>query len=260
MIDSGHTFYPRGITALPIPTIFYAIDTHLAFFSHQAVASLFDLVFVAQKEFVEPLKRTGCKNVFWLPLACDSEIHRRYDLPKIYDVCFLGSLYPQRKQLLKRLSCKFKVYQGYKLFNELTRFYSQSKIVFNKSINNDLNMRIFEAMSSGSMLLTDKLINNGLEDLFRDRQHLVLYKEDNLEYLTEYYLAHESEREKIAACGRDNVLSNHTYEHRAKQVIDTLEKFILRDAHLRRKKKNELSGLARIWFFQSRFGKIFRTR
>ena len=125
MVDSAYTFYLKGINSLPIPTVFYAIDTHLAFRFHKTIASLFDLVFVAQKEFVEPLRKSGCENVFWLPLACDPDIHHHYDLPKIYDVCFIGSLNSQRKSLLKRLSHKFKVYQGYRPYNEVAKFYSQ---------------------------------------------------------------------------------------------------------------------------------------
>jgi len=88
----------------------------------------------------------------------------------------------------------------------------------------------------------------------------VLYHNDNLEYLTEYYLTHEDEREEIAMKGRDCVLSNHTYEHRIKQMLSRIEKFISDGMYVRRQKRNESIYFAKIWFLQSRFGKDFRTR
>src|SRR4030042_3575915 len=45
MVDSACTFYLKGISRLPIPTVFYAIDTYSAFQSHKALGRLFDLVF-----------------------------------------------------------------------------------------------------------------------------------------------------------------------------------------------------------------------
>ena len=45
------------------------------------------------------------------------------------------------------------------------RIYSESKIVLNASINGDLNMRVFEALTSGALLVTDR-IENGLDTLF----------------------------------------------------------------------------------------------
>ena len=72
----------------------------------------------------------------------------------------------------------------------MAKIYSQAKIIFNKSIRKDLNMRVFEAMSCGSMLVTDRLKPEaGLEELFKDKKHFVLY--DNESDLVEkigYYL------------------------------------------------------------------------
>ena len=94
-----------------------------------------------------------------------------------------------------------------RILEEMALFYSRCRIAFNRSLNEDLNMRVFEALCSGSMLLTDRLpVESGLERLFQDRDHLVLYDDDSLEGLVSYYLENVEEREAIAAKGRASVL------------------------------------------------------
>ena len=85
----------------------------------------------------------------------------------------------------------------------MARTYSAARIVFNRSIKNDVNMRVFEALACGSLLLTNDLSDNGQAELFRDGVHLATYREpeDLLDKLA-FYLRRESMRERIAAAGR----------------------------------------------------------
>ncbi|MFN3551283.1 MAG: glycosyltransferase [Endomicrobiia bacterium] len=106
----------------------------------------------------------------------------------------------------------------------MAKVYSQAKIVFNKSAGGEINMRVFETLSCGSLLLTDRLKPEvGLEELFQDRKHLVLYDDENdlLEKI-DYYLRNESDREEIAYNGYKEVLSKHTYEHRVKEMFNKI--------------------------------------
>ena len=48
---------------------------------------------------------------------------------------------------------------------EMFSIYQNSKIVFNYSFKNDVNMRIFEALGSGALLMTNRIVNNGIEDI-----------------------------------------------------------------------------------------------
>jgi len=100
---------------------------------------------------------------------------------------------------------------------EMADHLERSRIVFNNAIKNDLNMRVFEAMCSGSLLLTDDA--DGLTDFFKDRRHLVVYDEGNAVDLAVYYLRNEGEREAIAEAGRLEVLERHTYERRVETLI-----------------------------------------
>ena len=166
-------------------------------------------------------REAGCQNVTWLPHACDPDVHHRWDARIEHDICFIGGIVPgsERERLVSELKRRFKMFVGRAYLHDMARIYSESKIVFNKSLAGDLNMRVFEALSCGRLLLTDR-IKNGLEELFADRRHLVLY--DGLDDLIEsarYYIEHEEERERIALEGQREVLSKHTYAHRAIQIL-----------------------------------------
>ena len=176
------------------------------------------------RDHVARLTAAGC-NAGWLPAACEPEIHRTFDVPKAYDVVFVGQTMPawhkDRVRLLERLEeAGFDLRVDSKILEEMALLFSRGKLVFNRSLNGDLNMRIFEAMACGSLLITDRLPNAaGLEELFQDRRHLVLYEDADLEELVAYYLKNEDEREEIAERGRTEVLAHHTYGHRADQLL-----------------------------------------
>lgn len=215
-IDSVPGYRPRGITRLDCPTACYLIDTHLNFPVHQEWAWRFDHTFVVHRQYCAELAAAGCSRVSWLPIACDPEVHGRVDVPKRYDIGFVGSLNQERRRhLIERLERRWPVHVERSFLRDMARTFSASRIVFNNAVKDDLNMRVFEAMASGSLLVTDRAPGSGLEDMFGDGEHLALYDDDTLEERVEYYLAHEDEREQIAAAGRAEVLRWHTYDHRA---------------------------------------------
>lgn len=224
-IETGLDNIPPDIKELKIPKACYLIDTHLHSDRHKEIARYFDFVFLAQKEHVEKFKAEGVKNVYWLPLGCDPEIHGKTEMPKKYDVGFVGSVtsdHKRRKKLLDELSRHFNLFAGRKFMEEMALVFSRSKIVFNNAINNDLNMRVFEALCSGSMLITDKAPGSGLEEMFEDGKHLVYYADDNLVAKVRYYLDHPDERVRIAMQGRLEALAKHTYDHRAQAMLSII--------------------------------------
>ncbi len=232
-VESGLDGPPTGLEMLAIPKVAYFIDTHLHLESHINVASQFDIVFLAQREYIPAFKERGIASVYWLPLGCDPEIHGKRETAKLYDIGFAGSItqnHQRRAALLEKLQRRFNVKIERVFLEEMAQLYSASKIVFNNAIRNDLNMRVFEALCAGSLLLTDDA--EGLTDFFEDRRHLVVYKDANIEELAAYYLSHDDEREAVAKAGRDAVLESHTYAHRSEQII----------AAVRERHKDAVSG------------------
>lgn len=208
------------------PSAWWAIDTHLAFERCLSKSRNVDKVFAAQRDGAAELRAQGVATATWLPLACDPELHGQIEVPKQHDVCFVGNLVGRaRIDLVGLLKQHFsKVFVGQEYFEEMARRYSASKIVFNRSVRNDVNMRVFEALASGSLLMTNELRDNGLQELFQDGVHLATYSgpEELLDKI-DYYLRHDEARERIAAAGRAAVLAGHTYAHRMKQLLAAVD-------------------------------------
>ncbi len=223
-VDTGIWFPIYGLERIPSQKACYLIDVHLDLERRIEFAKGFDWVFIAQRQYIGDFKRAGIENVFWLPLGCDPDIHGRRPVEKIYDIGFVGSLNnPKRIELVNKLSERFNFHHERCFLEDMSRVYSQSRIVFNISVKDDLNMRVFEGLCSGSMLLTDEARGSGLTELFEDRKHLVVYRDENeLMELADYYLRNETEREAIAEAGRREAVEKHTYGHRVEEMIEII--------------------------------------
>ncbi|MDR4504161.1 MAG: glycosyltransferase [Candidatus Scalindua sp.] len=229
-IDTGVFFPLTNISAVNCTKACYMIDSHINFERHLDFVKSFDIVFTAHKPAVEMFNGEGFNHVFWIPPACDPEIHGRKTGEKLYDIGFVGSLNanfnPERVHLLNELKQRFHVHYERCFLERMAEVFSRSKIVFNKSIMNGLNMRVFEVLAAGSLLLTDESKESGLTELFEEKRDLVIYRnEEELFELAYHYLRHGEEREKIAEEGRKKVLKEHTYHHRARDIIETLSAF-----------------------------------
>lgn len=223
----------KGYKNLKIPTAYWAIESHIpiALDFHKNIIKDFDYVFVAMKDYINAYKEIH-DNVFWLPLAADPEIHKRYDLPRVFDLGYVGGIssnppkmYKDKMRLLSSLSQKYSSLFVNNVWGEdVGKVYSLSKIGFNRSISgaSQLPMRVFEVMSCGTMLLTDRL-GNGLEELFTDRKHLALYEtEEEIHELILYYLENEEERARIALTGQKEVHEKHTYDLRMRTMLELM--------------------------------------
>jgi len=203
-------------------SVLWALDTHIKPKYLLRIAPLYDYVFVAQKRDLSKFRQVNPKS-FWLPYAADPTTHKPHSNVDITrDIVFIGSLIPgrhdERMRLVKKLQKKFHldVLQSVWL-DEMAKAYSSSKLAFNRSIDGDLNMRVFEALSCGRLLLAD--LADGILDLFENKKHLIIYDESNLEDLARYYLDNVEERNEIANNGMHEVWQNHTYDIRLTEML-----------------------------------------
>jgi O-antigen biosynthesis protein len=208
------------------PAVFYVIDTHLpkSFRKIRRQAAQYDWLLCAQQSATRQLPHSS-----WLPLACDPERHGGSAVSMQHDVGFVGTEGGvPRKLYLQALRERYpNSYIGHALPEQMSAVYRSSKIAFNYGIDNDINMRVFEAMCAGSCLLTNTIRQNGWETLFTDREHLVEYQSPHeLLELLDYYLSHESERKQIAQAGQRLVQEQHTYAHRVRALCATLHERI----------------------------------
>ena len=221
-VESVGGYFPENIGAVKCPTACYFIDTHLNLAWHLKWAENFDYIFLAQREYLHHFADLGM-NVHWLPLACDPVIHAPVAAAVMHDISFVGSLSrhnPRRQKLLEKLQQEIGVYCERCWWDDMARMFSSSRIAFNNAVKNDLNMRVFEVMSIGTLLLTDQARGSGQDTLFRNGEELAVYRsDDELVDVARFYLNNPALREQIAARGRELVHNAHTYAHRVEDLL-----------------------------------------
>jgi glycosyltransferase involved in cell wall biosynthesis len=223
-------------------TIYVVSDAHIDNGYRYKKAREFDYVFFNQVRFMQeynPALALQNQKVSWLPHAFEPQAYPNITTIKKYDVCFVGHIQADqpnyngisRVMALDRLFKEFPefyfgsrhpAYPGKNMFEDAARRFSESKIVFNISIKDDINMRVFEVMGTGSFLLTNWLPTLG--ELFEDGKDLVTYKTyDEMVEKARYYIDHEEEREKIAQNGYNKVIQSHTYKNRIDKILGMVQ-------------------------------------
>jgi hypothetical protein len=228
-IDPSVRYFPPGIEDLPIPTVCWLGDIHIGTWRKQT-AQFFDLVLLPHKDYLpEYQAAVGHAQVKWLPLYLPPLVHPQSNMPRIYDVAFVGNVVRAHRQTararrLALLAQRYRANDFYRPYTvaELSQLYSQASIVFNTTINGDVNLRLFEGTGCGALVLTDSTAN-GLPELFEVDRELIVYHDDSdLIDKIDYYLAHDAEREQIAHAGQQRTLTDHTFARRAQQLSDML--------------------------------------
>ncbi len=248
VLDNSAPLVFTGLEDLDIPTLFYSVDVQHHYDLHRYLYNVFDHTLVAQKDYVAMFTAEG-KDVEWMPLWASRPIEPSTE--KAHDAVFIGtldrSLNPGRVRFFEALQQLVPIHCT---SGEFWKIFPKSKIVLNQTVKKDLNFRVFEAMMSGSMLLTERN-ENGLQELFTDKVHCAMYERDNEEDAAEkirYYLDHPEEIEAIGARGRAEMFDKHLESHRAQFVMERLER-------LQRKERPDLYMLS----FMMNFAMLGRT-
>lgn len=207
-------------------------------------AKQFDYVFLNQKWYLPEFKKAGIKNVFYLPHAAEPKAYPHFSIMKKWDVVFIGHLqdYHAGNGInINRIDVLDYIFKnipnfyfgtrdssnpGINMFEDAAKKMCQAKVVFNISVGNDLNMRFFETLSTGSLLLTNKIpeLKSVEERGLMAGKHFVAYESlEEAVRLIKYYCEHDKEREIIAKAGYRAFLAGHTYKHRIQEILKIVE-------------------------------------
>lgn len=255
-IAPGHEFYIHpddgrddlSVDKIPHPWGYWVVDSHLGPDVRIAKAKQADLVWCAQKPFVETLRAQGIK-AKWLPLACEPEVHctaaelaaregREVAAPE-FDLAFVGHIQnpdtihapANRLVFLDRLFKAFpNSWYAYGCFHEeMSRVYHRARLGVNHAVRDDLNMRFFELASMGIPQLADKRMV-GLTDLgFKEWVHYIPY--DSIESAIWGARAHlggylDGTRGFPAEAAKSLVRESHTYRHRLCTILEDIEQYL----------------------------------
>ena len=228
--------------------IIYVSGVSPIVFSHameRQAAPLYDLALVNDFYHGMQWRELGARRVECLPyVAIDPDFHYPQpltDVPREYvcDVGFVGTLVPnhlysERVAALESLRdfdlgiwsmhevpASLKPYhRGNALGREMLRVLSSVKISLNAHgdfMRYGGNMRLFETAAIGTFQIVDD--RPGVGEWFRVGEHLANYRDHaELREKVAYYLAHEGERQRMAAAAREHVLAQHRYDQRLARV------------------------------------------
>lgn len=210
------------------PRVVYSWDSHVMDIGvWETYAKYFDWVILASKIDADSLIRLGTKNAAWVPEACNPRIHRNLHLDRSEKLGFVGN---RNNSLIRHGYTKddflnhFMPYQKTLAFGDLyTIEQNKIKIMFDRTIAHNIGTRIFESSAAGCVPLWSKAgYDNGIDELLTEGVHYISY-DDTIEGLEKVLNDLTEERmNKIACMAEKHVLKNHTYAHRALQVLETV--------------------------------------
>ncbi len=226
-----HWRIPDGIEKSPYLTIALLDDWYGGVDYLSDCCRLFDHVFT-DKKGVELLNKLGIYNVsYWPHFGHDPLIFNSdFSEERSYDITYTGNFNQnfQRERIpwLKRISTLDKKY-NIKMFYDLSKseyakVLNRTKIVFNRALKQEMNLRTFEAPACGALLFMEEE-NLEIRDFLEPDKEVILYNKNNLEELLVYYLEHDDERKKIAMAGYRKI-QNYTYEKLFGKLLEDIRK------------------------------------
>jgi spore maturation protein CgeB len=213
---------------------------------------LYDLTFVYDESYIEPLIAAGARRAVYLMDWYEPEIYKPLALSQNEqtqwggEVAFVGAPYPNRLELLQALAPlnvsiwgpQFrwqeyfgrypylrKAYRGEAQGQDAVKIYNASKISLNIhdtfQCNTSVNNRTFQILASGGFELVDD--RERLYRLFDVGRDLATYHStDEAAQRVTYFLAHPEEREAIRHRGQQKS-ALHSATHRAQFILEELQ-------------------------------------
>jgi spore maturation protein CgeB len=227
---------------------YWFVEDYRIFEYWKTIAPYFDHFFTIQKDpFWKQLNQMGCHNHHYLPVAFDSNLEFLADegnhkIP----VSFVGAPYANRVHLFGKLRRPdFQIYgEGWDehanpavVMGDRRITEKEARAIYQRSIINInlhssafgnefgggdfVNPRTFELAGLGAFQLTDmrRLLTLHFDPA---NEVLALGSWEDTERAIEYFLEHQEEREAFAKKAQERVLKEHTYKHRAQEIVSLL--------------------------------------
>lgn len=238
-------------------TALWFVEDYQVFSYWKQLAPAFDAVFTIQRgPFHEELKRLGVPLVEYLPCAANPRLHFPQELTAEEknhygsEVSFVGAGYYNRQQTFARLRLEnFKIWgndwpegspcarwvqDGQRRIStaETAKIYSASAVNLNLHSSQNhpgvnphgdfVNPRTFEIAACGGFQLVDH--RSELPELLKPGREVVTFESvDEIPALLNRYASDPDARAQIAESARARVLREHTYSHRMRQALQSLE-------------------------------------
>jgi spore maturation protein CgeB len=237
-----------------MPTILpkYALERGFKFnYYLDADLSGFDAFFTNSKGVIPDLREMGAKNVYPLYYAADPDLFKPVNVNKDIDVSFFGYGSEFREEWMKKMIAEpseqlpdvnFSIGgMGFSIplgnahlighlppYSAIREFCCRSKICLNitrwshASIYASATTRLFELAAFGACIVSQPY--NGIEEWFDvGREIIVTTNKEEIIKTYEWLLDAGDDRQKIGEKARQRILKEHTYRHRAEELISVLK-------------------------------------
>ncbi|GGA40202.1 hypothetical protein CYANOKiyG1_58420 [Okeania sp. KiyG1] len=229
--DSTKRNFPVNLQSLKCPKLLICGNTQhlnspLNTLIEYAKEEKFDFIMSDHKRHhLHYFKEAGFEKVFWVPGFNINPFPKQANQVK-YALSFVGQVgafHPYRQYILSQIrnfGLPLQQFRGTQ--EQAAEVYASSLINLNISLNGDLNLRVFEVLASGGLLLTDKLSKqSGLDLLFKDGEHLLTFRNElELKHKIEFFLDHPETGREISDKGYEAFWSKHRPELNIKRVLD----------------------------------------
>jgi spore maturation protein CgeB len=259
----------REIGRLGITTLNWYCNASFQFHNVAEIAPAFHHCLVPEKFRLGDYRQVGAHPIYCQE-AANPNVYRPHDLPREFDVTFVGQSYGNRPVCLRRLidaGIDARVWgPGWQLpptpawrrvgrsikhrllgrplavppnlcgpplsDDELVRMYSRSKISLGfttvaeqprdgSPAIKQVRLRDFEATMSGAFYLVERF--DELAEFFEPDREIVFFRDaEELVDKARYYLAHDTERERIRQAGLKRARAEHTWQRRFQTVFDQI--------------------------------------
>jgi len=227
---------PRNLAAFKCPKVLLVADTHhgprnpIAGMIRYALSEPFDrVVLLYDRHHLDIFRAAGVKNLHWLPSLTfahpDARVAAATGARREARIAIVGTTgyHPRRLRLFSGL-VENKLPLDWREIQQCQAIehYAGSLIGLNASMNGDLNMRTFEILAGGALLLTDRLAPaSGLYDLLKENREFVAY--ETLPELVErarHLLDHPAEAQAMADAGAQWFRTHFNERHRREAFLD----------------------------------------
>jgi hypothetical protein len=223
----GKPWLPEGIERVAAPTAVFHIDTYVGLKRRLRWSAMYDYTFVFHPGFDAAFETGSCL----LPHAAERDLFDGVDIERKFEVGWVGrisrSIYTTRDRVLAALKVRFTMNDTGRFYapEEMAEVYRSSKIVVNISRDDypqDANMRCFEAMAAGALLITGtptELTSLG----FDEGVYFAGYRTaEEIPDLVGRWLERDDERAAVAQRARALVLREHTYDARVETILEAI--------------------------------------
>lgn len=222
-----YALVPDGIEACPVPSIAVLGDWNLGVWSTTPLLEAFDWVVTDALGTATFRPQLDVAVDRWRAFSFDRARHQRTsEVGRDIDVLFIGSMNGQIQTerapwlaRLARLSERRRVLLVEGVYGDAyPALLNRARIVWNRSIRGELNMRAYEAPACGALLLMERE-NLEVRDVFTDGLSCALYDETDLELQIERYLGRPDRIGRVADAGWRRV-QTETYRDHLTALLD----------------------------------------